>query len=710
MSAVEPLNRPPSPSTPLTPVLSQCSTLCNLTIPQLLQHSALTHTTHVRIGNDEPRPVLYCNACGGAVAAHRQSVSGDDGGLSNGNGIGGGKYLTDPIHGHIFMSADLLAIIDTPHFQRLRDLKQLGSAYWVFPGASHNRFEHSIGVSHLAGVLTSHLARIQPELNISARDVFLVKVAALCHDLGHGPFSHIFDNEFVPAAQRHGGHVPARPWKHEEMSVRMLEALLPTITMSAPLTSAELAFIRSCIDPSTFVPSPSHPRPFLYDIVSNARNSLDVDKFDYISRDCYALGLSRAFSYERLIVNSRVINNEICFNAKATMNIYEMFHQRYLLHKNVYQHRVGKSIEYMITDILLLADKRLRISKAIEDVNAYLKLTDCILKQIEVSEDADEDMIQARALVLRLRRRNIYSLVDELIIPSETGNTFPQTVTAEHILAFNTHHSLLEPNDLHIQNVKLNYAMRDGINPVDHIKFFDKNDLTRSYTIPAHKVTQLIPERFEERILRVFLKPANADKFAAAQFALTEFLKQNGQLSPGPIQRTGSGNLMPRTAAAVAAYQSPMRRPPSSITPLSSVRETSNDGADDIKKRSRPDRVDDVRNGISGGAKRLVALQTMSPPALPRAHPHSHHHTAPYLAAHFPTPTLLTHNHALSISPPPQHLLEEMTHARKRSRSGNHTEHTIQHALSPISASSPSSSHSSALESPKPQPTAETDT
>uniref|UniRef100_A0A3Q3MXZ8 HD domain-containing protein n=1 Tax=Labrus bergylta TaxID=56723 RepID=A0A3Q3MXZ8_9LABR len=110
------------------------------------------------------------------------------------------QVFNDPIHGSIELHPLLIKIIDTPQFQRLRFIKQLGGVYFVYPGASHNRFEHSIGVGYLAGKLAEALRSRQPELNITDRDVLCVQIAGLCHDLGHGPFSHLYDGMFLPKA------------------------------------------------------------------------------------------------------------------------------------------------------------------------------------------------------------------------------------------------------------------------------------------------------------------------------------------------------------------------------------------------------------------------------------------------------------------------------------------------------------------------------
>ena len=106
------------------------------------------------------------------------------------------KTIYDPIHGYIHMSGNCLNIIDSVYFKRLQNIKQTGLLYHVFPGATHTRFEHSLGVAYLGEKLMVNLMHKQPHLKITPRMIEMVKIAGLCHDLGHGPFSHMFDNLF----------------------------------------------------------------------------------------------------------------------------------------------------------------------------------------------------------------------------------------------------------------------------------------------------------------------------------------------------------------------------------------------------------------------------------------------------------------------------------------------------------------------------------
>eukprot|EP00126_Sphaerothecum_destruens_P012451 Sdes_comp21344_c0_seq1m19985 len=118
------------------------------------------------------------------------------------------KVFHDCIWGPLEMDPLMVAIIDCHYFQRLRMLKAVGGCSYVYPTATHSRFEHSLGVAHLAGLVLEGLQSRQPELNISEIDVLCVRIAGLCHDLGHGPLSHMFESQFL-------AKISAKKWNHE---------------------------------------------------------------------------------------------------------------------------------------------------------------------------------------------------------------------------------------------------------------------------------------------------------------------------------------------------------------------------------------------------------------------------------------------------------------------------------------------------------------
>ncbi|XP_047953112.1 deoxynucleoside triphosphate triphosphohydrolase SAMHD1-like isoform X3 [Salvia hispanica] len=136
------------------------------------------------------------------------------------------KHVHDNVHGNIYLDPLSLKFIDTEQFQRLRDLKQLGVSYMVYPGAVHSRFEHSLGVYWLASEAINRLKTHQGlELDIDNFDKQTVKIAGLLHDLGHGPFSHMFEREFIPRVL-HGLKCSLLP----ETFWTLLEAVLNCLT------------------------------------------------------------------------------------------------------------------------------------------------------------------------------------------------------------------------------------------------------------------------------------------------------------------------------------------------------------------------------------------------------------------------------------------------------------------------------------------------
>lgn len=422
------------------------------------------------------------------------------------------KRINDPIHGLMEFDDWVIQFIDTPHFQRLRNIKQLGTTYYVFPGASHNRFEHSIGVAHLAYSLVKGLQDRQPDLKVE-KDLECVTLAALCHDLGHGPFSHAFDNEVIPRTR------PNIEWRHEIGSEKMFDHLLETNEIDFELGTDDVKFIKALIA-GDWSKCPNRSR-YLFDVVANKRNSIDVDKFDYLERDCYYLGMKSLFDFSRLMRYSRVVDEQIAYYFKECYNIYELFQTRYSLHKQVYNHRVGKAIEYMLCDALVEADSILGISKSIDNPEDYLQLNDTILNQIEFSKEPG--LAKSREIINRIRTRKLYKFVDEYLVSDELKNHLTeQKINAREIIAHQGENDRLEEDDIIVDRLKLNYAMNDK-NPVDYVKFYNQYNLDETFNLTKSQVSYLVPEKYEEISIRIFAR--KPEKMKPIQECFRKLLK-----------------------------------------------------------------------------------------------------------------------------------------------------------------------------------------
>ncbi|XP_063153319.1 deoxynucleoside triphosphate triphosphohydrolase SAMHD1 [Candoia aspera] len=445
------------------------------------------------------------------------------------------KVFNDPIHGHIEMHPLLVRIIDTPQFQRLRYIKQLGGTYYIFPGASHNRFEHSLGVSHLAGRLVQALQERQPELCIDQRDILCVQIAGLCHDLGHGPFSHMFDARFIPLAR------PGLKWKHEQASVQMFEHLITSNNLRPVMESyglkldEDIDFIKEQIagpvevnrvDSKWVYHGRSKEKSFLYEIVANKTSGIDVDKWDYFARDCHHLGIQNNFDYERFIKFARVcqVKNmmHICTRDKEVGDLYDMFHTRNCLHRRAYQHKVGNIIETMITDAFLKADPHIKIkgsggkvfqiSTAMEDMEAYTRLTDEIFLKILHSDEPE--LSDAREILYKIERRDLFKFLGETQPPegkeikqeeydrlcAEIVNSKPVTISQD---------VELKAEDFIVDVINMDYGMKKK-NPVNNVRFYCKSDITQAVKITKEQVSKLLPEKFAEQIIRVYCKKKDA--------------------------------------------------------------------------------------------------------------------------------------------------------------------------------------------------------
>ena len=154
---------------------------------------------------------------------------------------------------------------------------------------------------HLAGKLLRRLKVVQPQLNITSIDILVVEIAGLCHDLGHGPLSHVFDGEFIPRVK------PNTTFKHEQASILMFEHILKENSIDLHkygFNDLDILFIKEAIIGTDINQRKgrSLKKSFLYDIVNNTKSGLDVDKLDYFQRDSISCGIGLGFDFSRLFM------------------------------------------------------------------------------------------------------------------------------------------------------------------------------------------------------------------------------------------------------------------------------------------------------------------------------------------------------------------------------------------------------------------------
>lgn len=223
--------------------------------------------------------------------------------------------LRDPIHGSITVADWAQPLLDAAVLQRLRRVQQLGTAHLVYPGANHKRFEHSLGASHLAG-------RLGAAVGLDPHDVRTVQAAALLHDVGHGPFSHAFE-ELVKEAGR----------RHEQTSQDLIRwGPLADLLRQGGLDPVAVA---DCVG----------GKGALAPIVSG---SLDADRMDYLLRDAHYTGVRTTVDIDRLIdVVARDARHGLVLQESGILAAEGLLTTRFLMYPAVYLHhtvRAGESV------------------------------------------------------------------------------------------------------------------------------------------------------------------------------------------------------------------------------------------------------------------------------------------------------------------------------------------------------------------------------
>ena len=301
--------------------------------------------------------------------------------------------IIDPIHDFVRVNSNELKIIDTPIFQRLRRIRQLSGAHLIYPGAQHTRFEHSLGVMHMAS-MAGHV--LYEKGIVSSDNIQNLRFAGLLHDIGHGPFSHLFEEL-----------LQKRKISHEDIGRDIILK-----TQIGDLISAN-GFNKKFITELAFGDSKFQ---FMNEIISGA---LSADIMDYLLRDGYFTGAEHAkIDHNRLTYSLDVYKNKLALEKSALVNFETMMISRYQMFKAVYFHKTVRAGEVMLLESMYLAEEELGLSST--SLNEYLKLTDeVILSKLLNLPERNSKLRIAKKIATDYLNRNLFKSVFEV---SVTGN------------------------------------------------------------------------------------------------------------------------------------------------------------------------------------------------------------------------------------------------------------------------------------------------
>jgi len=226
------------------------------------------------------------------------------------------KLVKDPVHGYIVLEEDMLRIVDSTAFQRLRRISQLPLVYLVYPGARHSRFDHSLGCMHLAKMFGERLGLDEYKLKV-------LTIAGLVHDLGHTPYSHLLE-----ILLREKGLT------HEDMTLKILEEDSET-SSSVERCGVSVKDVKNILE----------KKDPLGSIISGP---VDVDKLDFLLRDSYFTGaFYGVIDIARIIYTSRLIDGRVGLSTKALGVLEELAIARYQSFMNIYFHHTVRAAQTM---------------------------------------------------------------------------------------------------------------------------------------------------------------------------------------------------------------------------------------------------------------------------------------------------------------------------------------------------------------------------
>ena len=329
--------------------------------------------------------------------------------------------IIDPIHDFIRVYDHELSIIDNPIFQRLRRIRQLSGAHLTYPAAQHTRFEHSLGVMHIANQAGNALK--EKEI-LESDDIEILRLSGLLHDIGHGPFSHLFEEI-----------IQERKISHEDFGKEIILKSEIGDILSKNGHNKKLV---------TQIAFGCSKFQYLNEIVSGA---LSADMMDYLLRDGYFTGAEHAkIDHKRITQSLDVHKKKLALERSALYSFESMMHSRYQMFKAVYFHKTVRAAEVMLLEALRLSDDEFGFTTF--NLNEFVKLTDEYVLSTLISSKSTK-LKRARQFAQDYQNRKLLKCVFERIFTSQTNLKKTRT---DELRAIISKRSKVEENEIFVDS------------------------------------------------------------------------------------------------------------------------------------------------------------------------------------------------------------------------------------------------------------------
>ena len=425
------------------------------------------------------------------------------------------KNITDYIYGLMSIPNHYFKFIDSLYVQRLRNIRQIPTAQYVFPSVNHSCFEHSLGTYFLSNKYITDLKTRQKELEINQTLINTVSLCGLFNNLGTLPFLSSFKIFYKEKYNI--------DYNEKEKSYDLILKLIELKGIDPESNQNDNENFDLNLMKKIFTRN-NNSKKYYEQIVFNEKTGIDCDSFDNLNRDIYKYGTKPLYDHNILMNSTQIINDKICYRYEDAFSVFDYYNAKYTISTKFYFHRISTAIELMFIDILKNIDKIYNFSDIINNNDKFIYFFDSFIYNIKNNKKENKEIKEAKKLLEDIDKRNLYTFVGEYYLSNkQNDNEFENFNEITLIENRNKKDEELNRNDIRIKK-DIIYLGQGDFDPLNNIYFYDDE-----FNIIKRKnedVSKLLAKRYKSRIIRVFIIDKNKKKIEAAQNALENYKKK----------------------------------------------------------------------------------------------------------------------------------------------------------------------------------------